>query len=61
MKAIRLAVAAVALSVSATASAMPAQVSSRWYGNMMHRLEIMAGNGGFCSAFPQVWVCSYDF
>jgi hypothetical protein len=56
-----MAVAAVALSASATASAMPAQVSSRWYGNMMHRLEIMAGNGGFCSAFPQVWVCSYDF
>ena len=61
MNRIKLAIALAALTCSASAQAMPEQVPDRWYGNMMSRLEVMANNGGFCRAFPEVWVCHYDF
>jgi hypothetical protein len=61
MKTIKLALAVAALSFSAAAQAMPEQVPDRWHSNMMFRLEVMASNSGFCSAFPQVWICHFSF
>lgn len=57
MKKIRLALGLVALSLSASASAMPEQVPSRWWDQMMFRLGIMSDNSGFCAAHPNVWIC----
>lgn len=57
MNKIKLALGLVALSISASASAMPEQVSDRWWGNMMFRLSVMADNKGFCSAISYVSIC----
>lgn len=61
MKQLKLAIALAALSFSASAQAMPEQVPDRWYSNMWSRLAVMANNGGFCRAFPEVWVCQNEF
>lgn len=57
MKKFKLLTAVTALSLSASASAMPEQVPDRWYSNMLQRLDVMNSNPGFCRAHPQVWVC----
>ena len=56
-KLIKAAIALMALSISATVSAMPEQVPDKWYSNMMFRLDVMAGNHGFCRGHPQAWIC----
>ena len=61
MKKIKLAVAMTALIVSANASAMPATIPAQWYGQMSHRLGIMALNPGFCSAVSESWICSAEW
>jgi hypothetical protein len=58
-KVLKLALAASLLTIPANAYAMPEQVSDSWYGNMMRRLEVMAGNRGFCQAHAGVWICGY--
>jgi hypothetical protein len=57
MKKIKLAVGILALSISASASAMPDAVPARWYDNMWSRLSKMAENPGFCKVFSYVQVC----
>jgi len=61
MKSIKLAFAVTALSLSASASAMPNAVPTKWYDLMMHRLGIINSNSGFCQAQPDVWICWTDF
>lgn len=57
MKKIKFGLAIVALSMSASASAMPAAVPGKWWDQMWWRLEIMASNPGFCRALPEVPMC----
>jgi hypothetical protein len=57
MKAVKLGLAIVALSFSASASAMPSAVPGKWYDLMFDRLTIMAHNSGFCKAQPESWIC----
>lgn len=57
MKKFKLAIGIVALSISASASAMPEQVPDRWWDNMRSRLDKMAENPGFCKVFYYVHVC----
>lgn len=55
MKKTKLAFGIIALSISASASAMPEQVPGRWYANMLFMHGILAGNPGFCKTMPAWW------
>lgn len=57
MKKIKLILGVAALSISASASAMPEEVPDRWWTNMWSRLDTMAQNPGFCKVFSYVQVC----
>jgi len=57
MKKVKFAAALAALAFSTQASAMPEQVSPRWYSNMLSRIGVLADNPGFCRAHPESWYC----
>jgi hypothetical protein len=58
MNKIKFAIAIAAVSLSASAHAMPEQVPALWYSNMLFRIGVMADNGGFCRSAQSVsWYC----
>lgn len=58
MKKFKLMAAAAALTFSTAAVAMPEQVHSGWWSQMMFRLSVMAENPGFCrSNNSSSWIC----